>query len=337
MKIDARGVEAFLAAPGTHRAVLLHGEDAGLIRERGARLVLAVAGSLDDPFRVVELDREAHHRIPEEFTSRSLTGGRRVVRIRDANDAVLAFVQRALAGPGEALMVLEAPGLAARGKLRSAIEKTPDAAAIACYTLDPRALEQTIVAVLGEIGVSIDTEARQWLVGQLGADQAVTRRELEKLATFAGRGGRVDLAAAQQCVGDLAGLSVEDALFAATSGDVEAADRALELAMAEGMAPVGILRAALYHMQRLQRARSGMAQGESALEATKAVRPPVFYQREAQFARTLGFWTEDALQAACVRIWEAERECKRTGTPAETLGRSVVLGVAQRAAVARRR
>ena len=41
------------------------------------------------------------------------------------------------------------------------------------------------------------------------------------------------------CVGDLAGLSLDDALFAATEGDVARADRALELAIAEGATPVG--------------------------------------------------------------------------------------------------
>jgi len=35
VKLDARRVEAFLRDPGAVRAVLLHGEDAGLIRERG--------------------------------------------------------------------------------------------------------------------------------------------------------------------------------------------------------------------------------------------------------------------------------------------------------------
>ena len=43
------------------------------------------------------------------------------------------------------------------------------------------------------------------------------------------------------------------------------------------------------------------------------------------------------LEAAATRVWEAERACKRTGTPAESLCRSVLLGLAQRAAQQRRR
>jgi DNA polymerase-3 subunit delta len=138
-------------------------------------------------------------------------------------------------------------------------------------------------------------------------------------------------------VGDLAGLSLDDALFAATAGDVAEADRALELAVAEGAAPVGVLRAMLLHLQKLQRARAVMDAGASAGEAAKGVRPPLFFKREPVFVRALGLWSSAALDAACVRVWEGERLCKRTGTPADVVCRSVVVGIAQRAAVARRR
>ena len=80
--------------------VLLYGDDVGLIRERAARLVRAVAGAPDDPFRVVELERDGVGAIPAEMAALSLTGGRRVVRVRDVGDAAAAPVQAALAGPG---------------------------------------------------------------------------------------------------------------------------------------------------------------------------------------------------------------------------------------------
>jgi DNA polymerase-3 subunit delta len=337
MKLDARRIEAFLRDPGMVRAVLLHGEDVGLIRERAATLVRNVAGSTDDPFRVVELEREEFFRIPDELASLSLAGGRRVVRVRDATDSATTHVQTALAGKGTGLLVLEAAGLAGRAKLRALIEKVADGAAIGCYPLEGRALEQSIGTALRQSGVTADADALSWLSGQLGADQAVTRSEIEKLALYTGPGGTVDLVAARMCVGDLAGLSLEDALFAATSGDVGGTDRALELAMTEGAAPVSVLRAALLHLQRLQRARAAMQAGASASEAAKAARPPVFYRREAAFIHALGIWSLAALDQACVRLWETERSCKRTGMPAETLARNGLIGLAQRGAAARRR
>jgi len=154
---------------------------------------------------------------------------------------------------------------------------------------------------------------------------------------YVGAGGRVGLEEAEVCVGDLSGLSLDDALFAATAGDVAAADRALELAMAEGASAVGVVRATLLHLQRLQRARSAVAQGASPAEAAKAARPPVFFRREGAFTQALRLWSEEALLGACTRTWEAERACKKTGSPAETICRGVVSGLAQRAAIARRR
>ncbi len=337
MKLEARRVEAFLGAPEKTRAVLLYGDDVGLIRERAARLVKTVAGSLDDPFRIAELDRENAARISEEMASQSLVGGRRVVRVRDVADGMLPAVLTALNGPGDALLVLEAAGLPSRSKLRSALERAADAVAIACYPMEGAALEQVVAQSLQAAGVAVEPDARAWLAGQLGADQAVTRQEIEKLILYVGPGGRVDLPAAQICVGDLAGLSLDHALFSATAGDVIECDRAIELALAEGSSAVGVLRMTLCHLQRLQRARAAVGEGADARDAAKAVRPPLFYKREGAFVRALGLWSQAALEAACARVWEAEKLCKRTGNPAETLCRSIILGLAQRAAAARRR
>jgi DNA polymerase-3 subunit delta len=337
MKLDPRRVDAFLADPGACRVVLLHGEDAGLIRERAAALVRAVIGAVDDPFRLSELARDDYARIAEEVTAMSLSGGRRVVRVRDATDAATDAVKAAFAGKSDALLIVEAPGLPSRGKLRGLVERASDGVAIACYPQDGRALEDGIRGMLASLGVTADPDALTWLAGQLGADRAVTQREAEKLALYAGDGGRISLEDARVCVGDLAGLSLEDALFAASAGNVAATDRALELAIAEGATPVGVLRACLMHMQRLQRASGAMAQGLSAADATKAVRPPVFFQRQGSFGAALRLWSPAALQANCVRLWETERACKRTGAPVETLSRGAILGIAQRAAAARRR
>lgn len=337
MKLDARRVAAFLDAPGECRVVLLYGDDVGLIRERAARLVRAVAGAVDDPFRVTELDKDTAKRIPEEAASQSLLGGRRAVRVRDAGDTVLADIQLAMSRPGDALLILEAAALPARSKLRTALDRSADAVTIGCYRLDGGALEQVIVQTLASDAMTIDAEARTWLSGQLGADQAVTRREIEKLALYMGAHGRVDLASAQACVGDLAGVSLDHALFAATAGDVRETDRALELALAEGMTAVGVLRLALTHLQRLQQAKASMAEGLGATEAAKSVRPPLFFRRVGDFVRALSLWADADLRMACIRVWEAERSCKRTGSPAETICRSILLGLAQRAAAARRR
>ncbi len=333
MKLPPQRVGAFLRDPGACRVVLLHGEDAGMMRDRASALVRAVAGAADDPFRVAELNRDEVGRLADEAASLSLTGGRRVVRLRDATEAAAAAVTTILKGAAPALVVLEASALPARSRLRAVVEAAPDAAAIACYPEEGRALEETIRSAMTEAGVAVDREAVAWLSDQLGADRASTRQELEKLALYVGPGGRVDLDAAQACVGDLAGLSLDDALFAATEGDVAMADRALELAIAEGAAPVGVLRAALMHLQRLHRVRLAVDAGLPPAEAAKSARPPVFFRRTGAFTAALGLWSSGGLMAAMAALAEAERSCKRTGAPDLVLSRNAILALARRAAV----
>jgi DNA polymerase-3 subunit delta len=336
MKLDARNVDTFLRTPGGVRVALLHGDDAGLIRERSTVLVRAIAGSNDDPFRVTDLDRESHASMVVEMASPPLTGGRRVVRARDVGDATAAVVQAVLASSGNGFLILEATGLTARSRLRSLLEQSPDAVTIGCYPPDAAALAGDIRRILQSAGVAADADALRWLESRLGSDRALTRSEIEKLAVYAGPGGHVDMAAAQACVGDLAGLSLEDALFAATRGDVVATDRSLSIALGEGAAPVAILRAALGHLQRLHRARLAMADGLSAAAAARAARPPVFFRREAAFHSALEVWSEPLLMAASTRLSAAERACKRTGAPDEAICCSAILGLAQRAAAAMR-
>ncbi|HTW71297.1 MAG TPA: DNA polymerase III subunit delta, partial [Acetobacteraceae bacterium] len=270
MKLAPQRLPAFLRKPGDVRVVLLYGDDVGMVRHRAETLVRAVAGSLDDPFLIAELGRDELGQLAPEAASVPLTGGRRVVRLREASDSALPAVQAILAGKSEALVVLEGTGMPARSKLRALLDAAPDGVAIGCYPEEGRALQETVRNTLQAANVRIDPEALSWLSGQLGADQVATYAELEKLALYAGPGGQVDLDMAIHCVGDAAGLSLDDALFAATVGDLATTDRALEQAMAEGAAAVGVLRGALMHLQRLYRARLLMESGTAASDAANA-------------------------------------------------------------------
>ena len=332
MKIDARRVEAFLRDPGGCAVVLLYGDDTGLIRARARALVRAVAGATDDPFRVVELERGEAARLPEEASSLSLTGGRRVVWMREAGDTATDAVTEVLREARPALVVVEAPGLTARSRLRQAVEKATSGAAIACYPEDGAALERTVREALAALSVRIDPEALDWTVGQLGADHGSTRAEIEKLALYAGEGGVVDLETALACLGDLSGLSLEDALYAATAGRAELADRALALALAEGGAAVGVLRGAALHLQRLHRVRLRMdTEGATAADAVGALRPPVFFRRAGQLAQAASRWSAGAITRALRDVTNAELACKRTGAPADVICRQTILSLAARA------
>ncbi len=316
MKVDARQAVRLLSAPGALRAILLHGEDAGLIRERASEAVRAAAGTLDDPFRLAILSRDAHDRLEEEVGALSLTGGRRVVWVREATDALALGLKRALAGPGGALVVLEGPGLAGRSRLRAQVEAMPDGAAIACYPEEGRALEAQVERMLAAQGVRIDPDALSWLCARLGADRAATRGEVEKLVLYAGESGRVVLDDVMACTGDAASASLDDAAFAATAGDRAGADLAIERSLGEGSSPVAVARALLGHLHRLRQARLLMERGgQSAANATRALRPPVFFKRADAFGQALSLWDSATLLRAAEQTQALELACKQSGAP----------------------
>jgi len=334
LKPDARQAARLLAAPDRVQAILLHGDDHGLIRERAIEAARAAAVTLDDPFRVAILGREQHDRLEEEATALSFSGGRRVVWVRDGQDGLHAVIARLLAAKPamSALVLIEAAALPARAKLRVLLEAAPDAAVIACYAEEGRALEASIARMLEAERIGIDPDALTWLASRLGADRAASRGEVEKLALYAGEGGRITLDDVQAVTGDAAGASLEDAAFAATAGDRAAADLAIERALSEGLSPIALARALLSHLHRLRQVLLLVEAGASSPDAMRGLRPPVFFKRTGQFTRALSLWSAASLFEAAVETNRLELACKRTGAPDLVLARRHVAMLAGRAA-----
>jgi len=337
-KLDARRVGAFLAAPGACRVALLHGDDPGLIRERCEALVRSVTEG--DGMRLVEASRDmlrAPAALANEAASTPLTGGRVLVRLRDAGDGKQGVdaAKAALAGPGPGLVVIEAPELRTSAALFKAVEGSAAGAVIACYRERGAELAASIGQILRELGVTAEPAATEWLAQRLGEDRMLLRRELEKLALFVGQGGKVTREAAVACVAEGSALDLEEALMAAMAGEVAAADKALDTAFAEGANAGQVVRAALRHVQRLHLASLAVAAGAARAGALEALRPPVFFRHKPAMERALRVWRPDTLEAAGGALLEAERRTKTTGLPANTIARNAVTGLARQAAARR--
>jgi len=323
--------------------VLVYGPDAGLVGERADKLAAAICPDLRDPFRVAEVDAAGlagdPARLYDEAASLSLTGGRRLVRVREAGDqlgALFAGFLKALP-PGDGFVLVEAGDLPVRSSLRRAFEAAKEAAAIACYADGPREIEELAREVLGARKISVTPDAMQYLVQNLGGDRQVSRQELEKLALYAGDGGRVDEPAVAAIVGDTAAVSIDDVIFAAADGEAAALERALTRAFQEGEQPVTVLRALMRHFQRLYLVGSRLAQGTSEEDALKSLRPPLFFKLADRFKRQLRLWPPARAAAALEALVEAECQAKTTGLPSETVCRAALLRIARGAAGRRAR
>lgn len=331
-KIDPRRLPAFLADPGgSCRLVLLTGDDAGLIRERAAALVRAASGG--DAMREAEFAAREAARDPlllaSEAATPALMGGRRAVRVREAGDGLVAAAKAVLDGRGPGLVVLEAPDLPGRSKLKALVQAEPSGALVECWRERGAELAGSAQRLLRELGVEADNAAAALLAERAGEDRMLLRREAEKLALHAGPGGRATAEDVLALVGEGGGLDLDEALLAATAGEVAEADRALAVAFAEGANAVQVIRLALRHLRRLQAAAQAVAAGASPQQAMEGLRPPVFFRAKPRFEKALRRWSPARLEAAGSALLRAERQSKTTGLPDEVLARHAVLALAR--------
>ncbi len=341
MKFSASKVDQFIRSPDPRvRVMLIYGPDSGLIRERADTLARQVVDDLDDPFRVAELDaariKEDPALLADESAALSMTGGRRVVRLRGVGDGQADVIAGYLADPmGDALVLVEAGELAPRSKLRQAFETSKIAAALPCYPDEGNALSRIIEETATAWGLTIEPDAQRYLAAALGGDRAMTRSEIEKLAIFMGDEKRITLAHAEACVGDSSILTLDGIAMAAAGGDMAALERGLARAYLEGAVAVPVLRAAARHLQRLHLIAGAKERGESAERAIKALRPPVHFKIEKALSTQSRNWPSARLTRAMDILLEAERACKTTGLPGEAICGRALMRVALAARAAR--
>ena len=338
MKVSPRELEGCVRQPHAGlRGVLLYGPDGGKVRETAERIGRSVVTDLSDPFNVTVLSGDEAEadpaRVADEAAARSLMGGRRLVRVRDARDRTAEALANAFSGPDtDTLVVVEASDLKAGTGLRKLFEdKRSDLAAIACYADDARDLARVLRDSFEAAGVRVASDANQFLLERLGSDRMATRTELDKLALMVGQGGVLDLETAMEAVGDGAALEIDSLITAAADGRPEGIVSGLDRAFRQGESPIRVLRTAQGYFQRLHLAASRAAEGRNPADAVKSLRPPVFFKAVEAMTRQVARWTPTALAGALARLGQAEIRCKTTGFPDEAECGQALIDVARMA------
>ena len=331
MKVPAAKAAQFISAPPESvTAILLYGPDMGLVRERAQALTRLIVEDPKDPFRVSEIPaselRDDPARLSDEAAAIAFTGGRRVVRIRDATDAIARPIVDFCNAPfGDALVIIETGTLLPRSKLRTAFEGAKQAAAVPCYGDEGKALQDVVLEALGKSKIRVSADAMSYLLENLGGDRMVSRSELEKLRLYMGEEGEVTIADAVACIGDSASMTLDDIAFAAASGNIDRLAHLLDRARREGAAAISILRAVARHFERLHLVSGAIDIGKPAAAAIKLLRPPLFFKQKNNFRTQLRRWPTNRLSQAIGSLSEAEILCKTAGVPADTICNQTLL------------
>ena len=328
-------VASFIKAPKPDcRAVLVYGPDAGLVAERADALAQVFARKGQGATEMVRLDdrnfAEDPARLEVELKTVPMFAARSVVRVAAGPKLDVPALKALLAEDFANVLIVEAGNLRPDAGLRKTFEAHKTAAALPCYS-DARDLSQMVEAELAGAGLRIDRETRDYLMTRLGADQALSRAEVVKLALYAQGAGTVSHDDIVAIVGDAAETALENFVYATSGGDARAALSELQRLAAAGTDKGAALSALGRHFVQLHRVASAVASGRTAEEALRALKPPPRPRtREEAFLERSRKWGAGRLAKALPLIQEAVRRSRRSPDLESAFAERLVLALASK-------
>jgi DNA polymerase-3 subunit delta len=310
--IKTHQAEAFLKSiDRLPPAVLFYGTDTGLVSERAGGLARRLAEREGgEILRIDDADLESEPaRISIELQTVAMFGGRKIVRAT-AGRRVNANALKPLVESGnmEGFLIVEAGNLRPDEALRALFEKSAVAAAIACFP-----------------DLRLTPEAKALLLSRLGADRALSRAEVEKLALYASGKALIEEEDVELAVGDAAELALDRIVLAAGAGRTRDAVTECDRIVAAGESAQAVIAAVQRHFLRLHRLRSAHEAGRSLEEAMRLLRPQPHFKQKAAIEQQCREWSLVRLTAALATIGDAAHAARLNGAMESTLAEHLLL------------
>lgn len=313
---------------------LVYGNDAGMVSERSQKLARAIADRESPPGEILRFGdtdlEDEPDRLANELQTIPMFGGRKIVRATTGRrinvNTLKPLVQ---GGPLAGVLVVEAGSLKPEEALRALFEKSPSAAAIACYSDETRDLAAVIDETLQASGLAITLDARELLVSRLGADRVMTRSEIDKLVLYAHGRKTIEAEDVEAIVGDASEQALDRAALAAASGDTARAVVECDRAVSSGEGAQAVIAAVQRHFMRLHRTRVLVDQGRSLDDALRSLKPQVHFRQKDQFAAQLRMWNLPRLVRALHGIAVAAKSARRSSALDQPLAERLLMDLSR--------
>ena len=165
---------------------------------------------------------------------------------------------------------------------------------------------------------------------RLGADQALSRSEVVKLALYAQGSERIEPEDIEAIVGDAAETALDNFAYAVSGGDAKAALSELQRLAAAGTDRSVALTALGRHFTQLHRVAAAPGSGSSLEQAAKSLKPRLHFKREPMFIAHCKRWGAGRLAHALPLIQEAVRRSRRSADLEGALAERLVLTLTSR-------
>jgi DNA polymerase-3 subunit delta len=337
--VKSREAQRFVdAPPAAIFLFLLHGADAGLVRERALALIEKRVDDRRDPFQFIEMSGDAVAADPlsllDEANTVPMFGGRRAILVEAGSKSINAPLEQLLAAPPRDCAVVVTAGVLKRdAPLRKLIEPAKLGAAIECQPDAEQDLEALIDESLRAAGLAATPEARSLLCAALGEDRRMSRAELSKLALYKHGETKVEAQDVEAIVAHASAIASDRLVIDAFSGAAAAAGEELDRALAGGADPGQLVGGALRYAMALHRARLAADRegGRADAGITILMRSGFGVFPRPALERHLKNWTAAKIAGVIAPLREAQRRARVDASVAEIEAGRALLAIASRA------
>lgn len=317
--------DEFLNLPNNIRAILIHGKDEGLVREKRDAITSQIISDKNSIFAISNLEAASISAEPSilytDICTVSMFGDRRIVVIEGTTDRLTEIINNALKlKTADTLLLVLAGYLPRNSSLLGMFQKTKDAISIACHPDSDDQLRTLIGKNLEKLNIKPDPEAIDYLTTHLGNNRQITRSELEKISIFfnspinSGK-HRLNLEVTQSLVGDTLDLTIWALAAATTSTDNKHLSVLLDRAREERIGGIEILRSVQNRLNDMHLIRSLLDGGFSFTAAAekfeKLFKRKLFFKDKEILSNQIRCWSRDRLKAALTYTLKTEILCKR--------------------------
>ena len=299
-------------------AILLYGQDYGLISERSSLIINSFFNNVNqkhNSLNIVDLSNSNLLLYPEslemEVTSISLLSRKKIVRVKDASDALLKIIDDYFVySHPDCLVILLSDALSPRSKIRKFFEAHNDAVILPCYSDDKKGILNLINSSLNKEDVFIDEQGIQLFANYLGVDRLNTKSEIEKAILYAGKDKKLNVNDITSFISDQASLGIDELYDYSLNGDLEEAYRVLNRIQKEGVPSIQIIRSFIRQMQSLYSIIHALSLSTNIHTILDNFKPPIYFKRKENIKGHAQKWSLGKLNKALLLLETAEISCK---------------------------
>ncbi len=336
MKIQNYKIDQFCKDQNPNTpAILLYGQDYGLISERSALIINNFFKKINheiNSINIIDLELNAIISNPEcldiEASSISLLNNKKIIRIKDATDSLSNIIEGYLLKPHkDCLIIILSENLSPRSKLRKFFETHKEATILPCYNDDKKNILNIIENMLEKESIGIDTESKELLANYLGIDRLITRSEIEKAILYAGKNKKLTLNDVSVFLSDQASMNIDALYDFSLAGDIKNAYRVLNRVQNEGISAIQIIRTFIRQIQGLYSIHHSLVLNSNINFVLDNFKPPIYFKRKASIKIHVERWSLKKINKALLLLENAEISCKLPKSNPNIVAKQAILSI----------